>query len=115
MYKKISRLKLFRFEPMWLRHSEYGDAVKDVWEGRAGNTHKLTDYLQACVDGLKIWNEQRFGKVKNRIKKLQGELSRIQEMERADDITEQEVKITRDLDEWFLREELMWKQRSRVD
>ncbi|KAL9666550.1 hypothetical protein QQ045_000885 [Rhodiola kirilowii] len=55
---------------------------------------------------------KHFGKVKSKIKELQGELIRLQEMERTDEVTEQEVKITRDLDEWFLREELLWKQRS---
>ncbi|KAL9691395.1 hypothetical protein QQ045_011817 [Rhodiola kirilowii] len=67
------------------------------------------------ANGLKTWNEQHFGKVKRKIKELQGELSRIQEMERTDEIIEPEVKITRDMDEWFLREELLWKQRSMED
>ncbi|KAL9678842.1 hypothetical protein QQ045_016693 [Rhodiola kirilowii] len=114
-HRKVSRLKLFRFEPMWLRHSEYGDVVRGMWEGSAGNTHNLTDCLQACGEGLKTWNNQRFGNVRGKIKELQEKLGRIQKMERTNDVTEQEVKITRDLDEWFLREELLWKQRSTVD
>ncbi|KAL9661180.1 hypothetical protein QQ045_026002 [Rhodiola kirilowii] len=68
-----------------------------------------------CAEDLKIWNQHRFGQVKGKIKELQGDLSRIQEGERTEDTAELEVKITRDLDEWFIREELLRKQRSRVD
>ncbi|CAM8954132.1 unnamed protein product [Rhodiola kirilowii] len=84
-HRKVSRLKLFRFEPMWLRYSEYGDVVR-------GNTHKLTDCLQACAEGLKTWNNQRFGNVRGKIKELQEKLSRIQKMERTDDVTEQGLR-----------------------
>ncbi|KAL9689564.1 hypothetical protein QQ045_009951 [Rhodiola kirilowii] len=86
--RKRLRLNLFRFEPMWLRHNEYGEIE---------------------------WNKKCFGKVKGKIKELQGELSKIQDTERTDDVTDLEVNLTRELDEWFLREELLWKQRSRVD
>ncbi|KAL9669643.1 hypothetical protein QQ045_007190 [Rhodiola kirilowii] len=113
--RKRSRLGLFRFEPMWLRHNGYEEAVRDLWEGNAGNTHKLTDCLKRCADGLKDWNKKCFGKVKNKIKELQEELSKVQDMERTDDSADLEVNLTSELDEWFLREELLWKQRSRID
>ncbi|KAL9667982.1 hypothetical protein QQ045_002352 [Rhodiola kirilowii] len=88
--------------------------ANDEWRQRYPKA-ELTDCLLVCADGLKKWNEQRFGKVKDKIKELQEKLSSIQEKMRTNDVIEHEVKLTRDLDEWFLREELLWKQRSRVD
>ncbi|CAM8953758.1 unnamed protein product [Rhodiola kirilowii] len=115
IYGKTSRLKMFIFEPMWLRHSEYGETMRKIWGEKARNTHRLTDCLQVCAEGLKAWNERHFVKVKSKIKELQGELSRLQDKERTEEVIKQEVEVTRDLDEWFLREELFWKQRSRAD
>ncbi|KAL9678244.1 hypothetical protein QQ045_016086 [Rhodiola kirilowii] len=115
MHRKYSRKRLFRFEPMWLRHRDFGDFIKDAWEANAGNTQNLTNCLQSCAGDLKKWNDQHYGDVNRKIKHLQMELSKVQEEERTGVSIEKELQISRDLDEWFLREELFWKQRSRVD
>ncbi|CAM8981011.1 unnamed protein product [Rhodiola kirilowii] len=112
---RMSRLKLFRFEPMWLRHNGYAEMVKDVWEDRVVNSEKLMDGLAACAEGMKSWNDRHFGKIRERVNNLQKEQSQIQDAIRTEEVIDQEVKITNELDEWFLREELLWKQRSRAD
>ncbi|KAL9674738.1 hypothetical protein QQ045_002937 [Rhodiola kirilowii] len=100
---------------MWLKHSGYIEMVKDLWEGRVVNSDKLTDGLVACAAGMNSWNARHFGKVRERINNLQKELTEIQEAIRTDEVIDQEVRITNELDERFLREELLWKQRSRAD
>ncbi|KAL9668794.1 hypothetical protein QQ045_006334 [Rhodiola kirilowii] len=84
------KIKLFRFEPMWLKHAEFAEVI---WS----------------------WSKRNFGKVKENIARLKKELNEVKESERTEEVVLQEAKLSSELDEWLLREELFWKQRSRVD
>ncbi|KAL9663380.1 hypothetical protein QQ045_018766 [Rhodiola kirilowii] len=64
-YKK----KLFRFEPMWLRHEEFGDFVRSRWS-EGGNRQRLMGKLTGLRHGLEGWNSTVFGKVQKQISEL---------------------------------------------
>ncbi|CAM8887236.1 unnamed protein product [Rhodiola kirilowii] len=110
-----SRLNLFRFEPMWFKHNGFSDVIKGLWPGRRNYTGRISDCLKSCAEGLESWGRSKFGKVKENVSRLKKELTRVREMERTEEMVEQEIKLCSELDEWLLREELFWKQRSRVD
>ncbi|KAL9664408.1 hypothetical protein QQ045_019808 [Rhodiola kirilowii] len=100
---------------MWLKHQEFREVVRGVWEGAVSNGKRLTGCLKACAEGLGGWHRRNFGKAKERISSLKDEIAKVRELERTQDIIEKETSLCADLDEWLLREELFWKQRSRVD
>lgn len=64
---------------------------------------------------LQKWNKDIFGNVQQRIKALKQEICLIRELPRTDELAKIEVKASIELDEWFAREELLWKQRARID
>lgn len=66
-------------------------------------------------DKLKEWNRDNFGHVQKRIRILKSELEAIKYEMRTGESINKEAYIVSELDEWRLREELLWKQRSKVD
>ncbi|CAM8995780.1 unnamed protein product [Rhodiola kirilowii] len=108
-----SHHKLFRFESMWMRDASLVDMIKDSWT--PNNTsislnHKLADLSQH----LKSWNKRNFGNVGSHLKRLKEELAVTRQGFRSQASTEKEKQIASEIDEWLVREEFMWAQRSRV-
>ncbi|CAM8888420.1 unnamed protein product [Rhodiola kirilowii] len=108
-------LKTFRFEPMWMRDSNFKEVVKTVWM-KVGNTStNMANKLHACGKELAIWNNQKFGNVQRNIKNLKEYINKLQVEPRTSDVIEREEEASRKLDEWLAREELLWRQRSRTE
>ena len=106
----------FRFEKMWLLHSEFRkcfstwwqEGQEDGWEG-----HKFMRKLKFVKSKLKFWNKEVFGDLKER------KLAIILDIDRID-LLEQEGSITRDLfalrrlrkkelGGFLLKEEVHWR------
>ncbi|CAM8886400.1 unnamed protein product [Rhodiola kirilowii] len=109
------RLNFFRFEPMWLKHEGYRDAVRSFWGNSASSNGPISSCLRSCAASLDEWSTKNFGQVKTKITRLKKDLSKIKEMVRTEDTIAREAELSAELDEWLLREELLWKQRSRAD
>ncbi|CAM8884344.1 unnamed protein product [Rhodiola kirilowii] len=112
--KKVHKKRLFRFEPMWLRHEGYSDVISNCWmdEGKKGD---LLGKLKCCRVRLAAWNKAVFGRADDRVSKLKAELERVKNQFRTQEVIEKEARISKDLEEWLAREELFWRQRSRVE
>ncbi|KAL9680033.1 hypothetical protein QQ045_017906 [Rhodiola kirilowii] len=105
---KRGRSNKFRFEAMWLRHDNFNQTLRKLWNQEHTS---ITRKLDSVNEGIRNWNSKEFGKVNGRIKDLKTRLENLRSQER----TEEEAKVCSQLDEWLRREELMWKQRSRAD
>ncbi|CAM8926233.1 unnamed protein product [Rhodiola kirilowii] len=105
----------FRFEPMWLRHGNFMNIVADCWEGNRSASKTWKEKLELCADALSLWNKREFGNVKKRVEKLKMELEKIRSLPRTENNYKLEEKLSVEIDEWLAREELLWRQRSRVE
>ncbi|KAL9675311.1 hypothetical protein QQ045_003513 [Rhodiola kirilowii] len=107
--------KLFRFEPMWLRHKDFRGFMESCWGKRVYAQMDFFSKLKSCKKDLKQWNSEIFGKVHKRISGIKKELEDLQSKFRTEEIIKAEAQLRGELDEWLVREELMWRQRSRVE
>ncbi|KAL9679281.1 hypothetical protein QQ045_017139 [Rhodiola kirilowii] len=73
---------------------------------------KQTTMLQR---GVSKWNDEKFGKVGQRIKELKQELELIRLCNRDTETIKKEADTIAKIDEWRLREEVLWRQRSRAE
>lgn len=105
----------FKFEPMWLREAKFTDFVGTTWVMANQECSKLSDKLQCCGSKLYEWNRNTFGKFHLRIKNLNDQLETLSKMERSEEVIANEMNLSTELDECLAREELLWKQRSRMD
>lgn len=65
-------------------------------------------------DVLGRWAQKEFNSVLNTIKSLRAELQKLRLQPRSRESDDRIKKTESELDEWLLREEIMWRQRSRI-
>lgn len=108
----------FRYEAAWSRANDYTETVHKRWnEGLVGprNIQTTWENLSRLAGSLKSWSQKSFGSVRTEIRKLERRLSRLRLSSTTMTYSQEEKDIERKLCELFEREEIMARQRSRVD
>ncbi|KAL9680101.1 hypothetical protein QQ045_017978 [Rhodiola kirilowii] len=102
--------KPFRFESMWMRDTSFANTVN---KNRISNGN-MSDKLLHLTQQLKVWNRKSFGHVGNHLRKLKKDLAEVRQCTRTQSSSEKEKSLTNEIDEWLIRKETMWAQRSRI-
>ncbi|CAM8986652.1 unnamed protein product [Rhodiola kirilowii] len=108
-----SKVKIVRFELMWLRHKEFKGIVKKNWDELAG-VGNLNEKLRLCMQKLNGWNWSVYGNVKKKLTSLKERMQYVKSLPRTKEMVEEEAQLSDEIDEWLEREELLWRQRSRA-
>jgi ribonuclease HI len=106
----------FRFELMWETHEELKPTVVAGWNTTtiATTVKGVMEKLKGLSANLTRWNRDSFGSVRKQIKNMKIELEQLQGDPARSGPTHAELKIVEKLVELYYREEVMWRQRSRV-
>jgi hypothetical protein len=107
--------RLFRYETMWESHAEFGSLMEQKWQGNTClSMHELENRLRDISGDLTAWGRDTFGSVRretrdlrNRLEVLRGRPDRLRP-------SHEELKIVERLMELNHREEVMWRQRARI-
>lgn len=98
---------------MWLQHENCKNVImegrKNVYQGSV--PFQVCRKLKYIVGCLLRWNKETFGRVQTRITTL---LNGIQDVARTQVPWEVKQEMMRELEEWYKREEILWRQKSRV-
>jgi ribonuclease HI len=108
----------FRFEAAWLRAPDYRETLENAWLAANVGTYSLQstwDSLHSVAVSLQNWNRDVFGSVRKEINQLEYKLRAIRLQPRSTANDHAAVSAERRLCELFEREEIMARQRSRVD
>ena len=108
--------KLFRYEVMWDMHAELKPAVRSAWEPNGHNlmVEEVRRNLDDLAQNLGEWSRMTFGSVRGKIRKLKKELERLRSQSQRTGPSHVEIKTNDRLIELYLREEILWRQRTRV-
>ncbi|GLT27461.1 hypothetical protein SLA2020_024580 [Shorea laevis] len=108
--------KLFRFENYWIKDPKCEDKIKEGWKAGRGNMSmsRVLSNIALCGSLLTNWSQAKFGNIPERIKHLQQELQNIRDGSAQDNSLEKMEAIEKELNNWQRKEEVLWKQRSRV-
>ncbi|KAL9686721.1 hypothetical protein QQ045_031114 [Rhodiola kirilowii] len=112
--RKVGCSNVFRFENMWLQDSKFKQVVQQVWQQCSKRRLSYEDKLQILQKDLSQWNKHHFGNVQYKIKKIKSELEDFNTQERSDFTQHKEEQLISELDDWLQKEEILWRQRSRV-
>ena len=102
---------------MWETHDSWKETMQHCWGGVAPALRlvDLHDKLKKVASNLGKWNRDTFGSVRKEIKKLTAELERLRSEPGRTGPSHLEIKLNDKLVELYHREELMWRQRSRIE
>ncbi|KAL9663602.1 hypothetical protein QQ045_018992 [Rhodiola kirilowii] len=112
--RKRRSSSVFRFENMWLRDCSFKKVVEKTWLEGSHRNLRYEEKLGFLQQKLTSWNRHHFGNVHWKVKNLKDELAVISQEERSDSTQEKEELLRAKLDDWLQREEILWKQRSRI-
>lgn len=93
----------------------FKDIFTEAWRNAKQARSSLSDKLKSCGATIQTWNENKFERVHNRINSLKKKIENLRENVRTDEVKEKENKLYVELDEWLAREELICKQRSKMN
>ncbi|KAM0889077.1 hypothetical protein ACQ4PT_027916 [Festuca glaucescens] len=107
----------FKYEAPWLRSPDYTQVLQQAWNDdpdRVASLQGTWTTLHRVATSLAQWSKDTFGSVRKKIQKLERRLKCLRLA--PWDSTDTEAKgIERELCELFEREEVMARQRSRIE
>ncbi|PON60277.1 Endonuclease/exonuclease/phosphatase [Trema orientale] len=106
----------FKFEAMWTRDNYSFYVVEHAWKPlpRLASAANVCHKIAQTRIALSNWNKNQLGKLKSNIAALRKAISEIQAQEKSQDDLGREQDLKYSLNEQLLREELHWRQKSRV-
>ncbi|XP_062085767.1 uncharacterized protein LOC133791875 [Humulus lupulus] len=89
--------------------------IKTAWLENSfrGNPLDICKKLEATKKNLKRWCKDTFGMLENKIELIEKRLEWVQKQQYDKDLLEEEARLYLELNEMWLRQEMIWRQRSR--
>lgn len=116
-WRKRRGRRNFRYENMWRRDPSYMALVESRWSSleAPSNLDSLAQSLQHVSCSLSDWEQSSFGSVRKELVRLRQELEKERQSTIRSGPTRKEASLMSRLSELLSREEIMFKQRSRLD
>ena len=106
----------FKYELMWERDPSLFECVSEGWKATpAESVHALKEKLGELASDLSTWDREKFGSVRQEIKYLKGQVEMLRSQPARLAPSHAEVKVMDRLVELYHREEILWRQRARLD
>ncbi|KAL3819736.1 hypothetical protein ACJIZ3_005641 [Penstemon smallii] len=106
----------FKFEAMWLTSDECKQVVENSWQTEVSNgtNGRIWNKIERCTKDLKGWSISNFGEVTNRVRKLKKKIHALRSgpISKRSRCLEKDLKS--ELEDLLDKEDLMWRQRSKV-
>ncbi len=105
----------FRFVAAWTRDHRCADVVEHAWKKNCNGSMclRLQRKQQNTKSALKKWNRDVFGHCQKRINDITEQLQKIQHKDCTEENYKFEVMLQSEMNEWLLRSEMLWRQKSR--
>uniref|UniRef100_A0A2N9I518 Reverse transcriptase domain-containing protein n=1 Tax=Fagus sylvatica TaxID=28930 RepID=A0A2N9I518_FAGSY len=108
--------RLFRFEDMWLDDPTCEPTITTAWvpQTRGSPMEQVQAKISQCNDKLKKWIRVQFGNVTKQLKEKSEQFHRAEESSAVGNGHDLVITIRKEVQELLIREEKMWRQRSRT-
>lgn len=109
--------KIFRYEVAWETHENLKETILSSWSASdsGDRVEGLKQKLQHLSNSLQRWDRRTFGSIRREMKTLKKKLEDLRNDPSRLGPDHSERKINERLVELYHREELLWRQRSRIE
>nr|DAD39805.1 TPA_asm: hypothetical protein HUJ06_014128 [Nelumbo nucifera] len=103
----------FHFLPIWADHEDCKEIVESTWGKQipGSKARQVTFKLKECKIKLKEWNKKVFGRVEERLQRLQQKIHDLQSNLRTQ--RDKENLLYKQYDDWLEKEEHLWRVKFR--
>ena len=108
----------FRYEEMWTRHDDYIPMIEHAWERSNTGDRGLGSLWRRLKDmsgSMQSWSKSVFGSVQKELKRLRDQLAQAREVAAYTGDSQEVRAVEKELHEIYEREEIMYRQRSRIE
>lgn len=107
--------KPFRFEEFWTKDPSCADVISSAWSSTllGRSSYILAQKLKTTKAALTVWNSIHFGNIQQRIHVLSCQLDALHRSPNYSNLCSEEMVIKKTLDNLYLQEEILWKNKSR--
>jgi hypothetical protein len=110
------------FEKFWLSHPDFHQLAQTWWTqaeiDHGTHMYRFQQRLKNFKQQLKIWNKSTFGNIFQRLQEIEHRLEDLQRIFisgiRTPDLMKEEEELQAELEERKKQEEILWRQKSRV-
>ena len=107
--------KRFVFEAMWARDDKCREVIERAWDSLQGSCEfSIVGRIRSFQAHLQGWNRRVFGNVNKKLKVLKERLNQLEAQNNLHETAKEIYEVRREINEMLVREEVMWKQRSRA-
>ncbi|OMO86337.1 reverse transcriptase [Corchorus capsularis] len=111
-HKEIRNCKQFRFEHMWVAHEESSAVIEESWN--RDEEANVQQCIVNCGQALENWDVTVFGNVRYGIQRKKKELEQAYITAQVTGVSRQLHDCLDEFNDLYDREEIMWRQRSKV-
>ena len=113
--QRIAVDKPFRYEVMWERHDNFRPMIEEVWSrSTVSNASDLCTKIDLLAGACASWGISSFGGVRKELRELRKKLAMLRSDVHRTGPTHEELKVEERIAELGFREEIMWRQKARV-
>jgi hypothetical protein len=114
---QAAQRELPKYELMWERDPELENVIEEAWTGTApcSNLGDLANKINSTRAHLGEWSTKNFGNIAKQIKKLRRKIGKLWKKPKSDARDLAVGKYSTELDELLQREEMHWRQSSRIN
>ncbi|GLT30182.1 hypothetical protein SLA2020_049990 [Shorea laevis] len=107
---------MFHFKNYWTKEPKCEEKIKDGWKKGGGdmNMSRVLSKIASFGSLFTDWSQHKFGNNPERIKMLHNELLSVRNGTAQDNSLGRMEALEKELNDWQRREEVLWKQCSRV-
>lgn len=112
----------FRFKALWFSDPNFKAMVRKIWQSfippEGAKMYQFQQKLKNLKEALKVWNRNQFGNIFENKKKLEQQMSSLQQTiileERTKEKGNQEQTLWNKIETCREQEEILWRQKSRI-
>ncbi|XP_073358249.1 uncharacterized protein [Aegilops tauschii subsp. strangulata] len=114
--RRVGLGKIFRYEKMWEKRENFFPMFERLWkaDGKCTSVSDMHVKLKKLSESLADWGSREFGHVRNELRTLKARLKELRAAVGRVGPNYEEKKIESRIVELNYREEVMWRQRSRI-
>lgn len=106
----------FRFENMWIGEPDYKEIISCSWISTDQSALlSIIDNIKQCSNNLASWDKAKFGSLARDIRETHQRIVQLHNMQGQVDNNRELKAMEEKLNDLLLKEEIFWKQRSRIE